>query len=447
MEERDAIVIGAGNAGQGAAGVLREQLERVAIVEERDVGGVCPLRGCVPKKVLVAVAEALDVIERAGRLSIDVAPPRIDWGAVIERKEEILSGTSASMEKDLAAKGIELVRGPARFTGSDQVAVGERTLRAPRIVIATGSRPRPLSFPGAELLAISDDLLEMREPPQSMVFVGAGVVAFELGHVYARLGTRVTLLEVAPRPLGNFDEDAVARLVAVTGKLGIEVHAGVRIDGIDARGDQRVIRYHDAGGRDGELACAIAVNGAGRVADVDRLDPAAAGVDVAKGAVVTGALFTSRSNPGVYIAGDALAGTPQLSPVATWEGRLAARAALGQDVQADYDTIPSAVFSVPALAQVGLTAETASKRGLRFDVKVNDMNGWRSGRTYAERDAWAKLLVGDGGRILGATLLGHGAAEVINLIALAMRAGVTGPALAGSVWAYPTFSSDLKFLV
>lgn len=446
MNDYDLIVLGAGNAGQAAAGVVREAGRRVLVVEERDVGGTCPLRGCVPKKVLVAAAESLDVIERARDQGITTGPVSVDWSRVIDRKEAILAGTSEAMEKDLADRGIDLARGRARFVGPTTVAIGDRRLTAGDVLVATGSVPRPLSMPGAEHLTTSDDLLDLRAAPRSMVFVGAGVIAFELGHVFARLGTRVTLLEVAPRPLGPFDEEAVEHLVEATRAAGIEIRTGVAIRSIAPHADGLEVRFEEAGAERALVAERVA-HGAGRVANVADLDLAAANVRTERGGIVTGPPYRSASNPAVWVAGDALRDTPQLSPVATAEGRLAGRAILGDAVHLDYLSIPSCVFSIPALATVGRTERAAREAGLAFEVKRNDMAGWKTGRSYVERHAWAKVLVGDGGRILGAHLLGHGAAETIHPFALAMKHGLTAADLRSLVWAYPTFSNDVKYLV
>jgi glutathione reductase (NADPH) len=292
----------------------------------------------------------------------------------------------------------------------------------------------------------SDALLDLRAPPRSMVFVGAGVIALELGHVFARVGTHVTLLEVAPRPLGPFDEEAVEHLVAATRAVGIDVITGVKIHGIEPHADGLRVRFEHEGA-ERSLVVERVAHGAGRVPDLEGLDLASANVKTDRGGIVTGTPFRSASNSSVWVAGDALRDTPQLSPVATAEGRLAGRAMLGEDVRLDYDAIPSCVFSVPTLATVGKTERAAGEAGLKFTVKRNDMTGWRSGRSYVERHAWAKVLVGEDDRIVGAHLLGHGAGETIHMFALAMKHGLRAADLKSFVWAYPTFSSDVQYLV
>jgi glutathione reductase (NADPH) len=446
MTDYDLIVLGAGNAGLAAANVVREAGRRVLVVEEREVGGTCPLRGCVPKKVLVAAAETLDAIERGKAQGISTGPVSVDWPLVIDRKEAILSGTSEALEADLARRGIDLARGRARFTGPTTVAVGADARSARDVLVATGSTPRPLAIPGAEHLTTSDTLLELRAPPRSLVFVGAGVIAFELGHVFARLGTRVTLLEVAPRPLGPFDEEGVEQLTAATRAIGIELLTGVSIRAIEPHEGGLAVRFEHEGQERTSIAERVA-HGAGRVANVAGLDLDAANVRAERGGIVIGSPYRSASNPAVWVAGDALRDTPQLSPVATAEGRLAGRAILGEDVGLDYLSIPSCVFAVPTLATVGHTERAARAAGLAFEVKRNDMTGWRSSRSYAEKHAFAKVLVGGDDRILGAHLLGHGAAETIHAFGLAMKHGLTASDLRSFVWAYPTFTSDVKYLV
>lgn len=446
LETFDLVVIGGGNAGVAAAGVARRAGWRVALIEEDLLGGTCPNRGCVPKKVLVAVAESLDVIARAGAQGITAEPVAVDWSRVIDRKEAILSGTSEAIEKDLEQRGIELSRGHARFVGPSEIAIGERRVTADNILVATGSVPRPLPIDGAPRLTSSDTLLELREPPRSMIFVGAGVIAFELGHVFARLGTRVTVLEATPRPLGAFDEEAVEHLVAATRELGVEVHTGVLVHAIEPHPSGLSVHFEEAGAQR-SLVAEIVAHGAGRIPNVADLDLLAANVHTERGGIVTSSPYRSASNPAVWVAGDAVSGTPQLSPIATAEGNLAGRAILGEDVRLDYLSIPSCVYSVPTLATVGRTERAATEAGVRFEVKRNDMTAWRSGRSYAERHAWAKVLVGEDDLIVGAHLFGHGAAETINILGLAMKHGLRAADLKSFVWAYPTSSSDLKYLV
>lgn len=448
MDSYDLIVIGGGNAGQGAAGIARDARWSVAVIEDRGVGGTCPLRGCVPKKVLVAAAEVLDQIARAPAHGIAVGAPTLDWAKLMARKQSFVEDVPEQMEKSLVKRGIAVFHGRARLAGPRSVELDGRTLEARKILVATGSRPRALAIEGGEHAITSDEILELRELPRSLVFVGAGVIGLEFTHVFARAGTKVTILEIAPRPLPALDPDAVSLLAEATRALGVEIHAGVKVKSIARDGEAFVVRW-ERDGQAHETRAGVVANGAGRAAALDGLGLDRAGITLEKGRPPVDAFLRSKDNPDVYFAGDALPGKAQLSPLATAEGKLAARHMLGERVQPiDYDSIPSVVFTIPPLAAVGLTEERAKEQGLDFDVKVNDIRGWRSARTYAETAAWAKVLIEKGSeRILGAHLLGHGAPETIHTFALARAHGIRSGELREKVYAYPTFNSDLKYLV
>jgi glutathione reductase (NADPH) len=441
----DIVVLGTGNAGMGAAGVARAAGKSVAMVESWDVGGTCPLRGCVPKKVLVAAAQVLHQIELAPEHHIAVGKPSLDWAKLIEREQGFVEGVPEAFEKSLTNRGIELYKGRARFAGRNRIAVDGEVLEAGKIVIATGSKPRPLPIPGAEHMITSDDILTMAEQPESLVFIGGGVIALEFGHVLARAGTKVTILEVLPRLLPRMDEDAVARGHAESERIGIEIATGVTVEAVDKSGDGLVVRYTKDGATRGIPAATVA-NGAGRIPDLDGLDLEAGGVDHDGTRVLVDDSLRSVSNPDVYVAGDALWTSAQLSPVATYEGRLVAENILNGGGKApDYSPIPANVYTVPVLASVGLTEAEATEQDLAFDVKANDLPDWRSSRTHAETAAYSKVLVEQGsGRILGAHIVGHGGEEIIHLFALAMKHGLGAAALGDLVYGYPTFASDIK---
>lgn len=443
----DLVVLGAGNAGLAAAGIARTAGLSVVVIESRDVGGTCPLRGCVPKKVLVAAAETLHQIATARHHQIYVEAPSVHWEKLIERKKAFVDDVPEEFEKGLLKRGIEVVHGHARFVDGHTIAVKDRQYRGIKILIATGSKPRELAIPGFEHTITSDDILELRKLPNSLIFVGGGVISFEFAHVLARAGVKVTILEVVGRPLSTLEPEAVGRLVDETRRLGVEIITDVTTKAIDRHGDGYQVSF-DYGGATYTVSADIVANGAGRVANVDRLGLDAAGVERDHSGIVVDEYLRSVSNPDVFAAGDVL-GTPQLSALATYEGRIVGHNVSREDlIAADYHSIPGAVFTIPALASVGVTEAAANERGLKFDVHTHDMRDWRSARTHAETSAYAKVLVEKGSdKLLGAHILGHGAAEIIHIFALAMRHGITAKDLRETVYAYPTFASDIKFLV
>ena len=450
LESFDLVVIGGGNAGVAAAGVARRAGWDVALVEEDLLGGTCPNRGCVPKKVLVAACEVVDHARRARSHGV-TGELRIDWDALQARRRSIVEPIPRSTEASLVERGVELVRGRARFVAPRTVAVGDRHLVGRKVVIATGSTPRPLSFPGADLVATSDELLAMPRVPRTAAFVGAGVIGMELAHVLARAGCeRVILLELAPRALPQADADVVDVLVAHGRTLAIELRTNVQIRAVAREGGGEGDAGRFAIELDGErLVVDRVFHGAGRVPRLDGLDLAAAGLTLERGRVALGLDLRCTEDRDVAIVGDAAPGLPQLSPLATSLGRLVGRNLVEDRADApDLAAVPSCVYTIPTLAQVGLTEERARERGLDVTVKRTDgMTGWISARTHHETCASAKVLIGRDGQLVGAHLLGHGAEETIHLFAMAMRHRISAADLAAGDAAYPTFSSDVKWLL
>ena len=444
LETFDLVVIGGGNAGVAVAGVARRAGWRVALVEEDLLGGTCPNRGCVPKKVLVAACEVVDHARRARGHGV-AGELRIDWDELQAQRRSIVDPIAPSTAASLTDRGVEIVRGRARFVAVRTVEVGERQLIGRKVVIATGSAPRPLDFPGAELVATSDDFLSMPRVPRTAIFVGAGVIGMELSHVLARAGCeRVVLLELGPRALPAADPDAVSALVEHGRSLGIELRTGVQIRGVERQGEQLAVEL------DGErLVVDRVFHGAGRVPRLEGLDLAAAGLTYEGGRVPLGPDLRCTEDPDVAIVGDAAPGLPQLSPLATSLGRLVASNFVDNHSETpDLGAVPSCVYTIPSLAQVGLTEARARERGIDVSVKRTDgMTGWISARTHHEACAFSKVLVGRDNLIVGAHLVGHGAEETIHLFAMAMRYRISAADLAAGDTAYPTFSSDVKWLL
>ena len=376
------------------------------------------------------------------------ASPSLDWAALIDREKELIGGIPDSLAETLENRGVTLFRDHAHFVGPNVVKVGDRTIQAKHIVIATGSRPRPLPIPGAELMITSDEVLSERERPGSVLFVGGGVIALEFGHVYARAGTKVTILEVLPRLLPALDEDAVEQIRQESEAIGIDVHTGVKVVRVEQAGNQ-LRTIFEADGKSHAVLADRVINGAGRIANVEHLDLDAGGVQHDGFRIAVDEHLRSTSNQAVYACGDVLSGPPQLSPIATYEGRIVGRNIVeGPKHKADYASLPSAVYTVPALASVGLTEAQAKEKGLKTKVTVSDMEYWFSTRTYAETRAWAKVIVdAETDQILGAHMVGHAAEELINIFGLAKAHGITAAQLRDFIFAYPSFSADIKHML
>jgi glutathione reductase (NADPH) len=447
-EKFDVVILGGGNAGIGATGPVRRAGMSVAMIEADLLGGTCPNRGCTPKKVLVAAGHALHEIDRAFIHHITVGKPKLDWAALIDREKDMIKDIPTNLARSMAKRNVEVIKGRAAFTGPNIIRVGDRRLEANHVVIATGSKPRPLPIPGAELMITSDEMLSERELPASVIFVGGGVIALEFGHVYARAGSEVTILEALPQLLPAMDADAVARLQTESERIGIRVRTAVSVKRIErVNGRLRVHFTHE--GAEHAADAERVVNGAGRVANVAALDLAAGQVEHANGRIAIDHYLRSTSNPNVYVCGDAVPTSPQLSPIATYEGEIVGRNIVeGPKHAPDYASMATSVYTVPPLASVGLTEAAARQAGFAVDVHTNDMLDWFSAKTYAETVAWSKVIVDQStDRILGAHFVGHSGQELVNIFGLAMRFSITASQIRENIYAYPTFSSDIKHML
>lgn len=204
-EKFDVVIIGGGNAGISVTGPARRAGLSVAMIEARDLGGTCPNRGCTPKKVLVAAGQALHDIEGAPQHGIAVGKPKLDWAALIVREKDMIKNIPENLAHAMARRKVEVIKGHGALAGPETVRVADRTLHASHIVIAAGSRPRPLSIPGAGYMVTSDDMLSESRRPESVIFIGGGVISLEFGYVYARAGSSVTILEALPQLLPAMD--------------------------------------------------------------------------------------------------------------------------------------------------------------------------------------------------------------------------------------------------
>lgn len=421
------------------------------MVDKQPFGGTCALRGCDPKKVLVGAAAAVDGARALSGKGVRPDGLAIEWAELMRFKRTFTDPYPDKRRAELARAGIETFDGVARFVGPSQLAVGEATvLEASRaIVIATGAKPADLPIVGREHLTTSDQFLELPSLPPAVTFVGGGYISFEFAHIAARAGARTTIVHRGTRPLARFDPDLVDQLVARTSALGVEVRLGAEVRAIESLGNLYRVTFRDAQG-DALVDSDLVVHGAGRVPDIGQLALEAAGVRASRTGIEVNQYLQSVSNPKVWAAGDAAATDgPPLTPVAGYEGRVVAANLLeGPHVTADYEAIPSVVFTVPPLAGVGLTEQQAREHAFDFTVNRQDTSTWYSSRRVGEECSGFKVLVENHSRrILGAHLLGPHADETINLFALAMRSGLTADQFKDMLWAYPTQASDTSYMV
>jgi glutathione reductase (NADPH) len=443
----DLAVIGSGTAAQVASSRVRAAGWSVAVIDHLPFGGTCALRGCDPKKMLISGAEAIDMARRmrgrgvAGELGIS-------WPELIAFKRTFTDPVPQKQEHRLAERGIDAFHGKARFTGRTTIEVDGLSIQARHVLIATGARPVPLKFHGAEHVITSDQFLELDELPARIVMVGGGYIAAEFSHIAARAGARVTVLQRAERMLTRFEPELVGWLMEKFSEIGVEVRTGAAVEAIDRVGGGFRVRAR-AGSQEITTEADLVVHAAGRVPDLAALNLPAAGVAIENGRLVLNEFLQSVSNPAVYAAGDAAAKGPPLTPVSSHDGKVVAANLLeGNGHRPDYRGVPSVAFSLPPIAAVGLGEAEARAAGRKFRLNSQKVPDWYTARRVAETVYGFKTIIEEGsGRILGAHLVGPHADEVINVFGLAIRHGLTADDLKQTIFAYPTGASDIGYML
>lgn len=444
-ENYDLIVLGAGMAGVASANKCASQGWRVAIADPLPYGGTCALRGCDPKKILRRGAEIIDSARLMEGKGIDAGGLSINWGDLMKHKHGFTDPVPENMEAGLSRNGVETLHGPARFTSERQIDVDGTRHDSDRFLIATGATPRPLDFPGHEHLIDSTGFLDLDDLPSRILFVGGGFISFEFAHIAARAGASPIIVDHGERPLKGFDPDLVELLVARGTDIGVELRRSTDIAAVEANGRGYLVTLNRAGARE-TIETDLVVHGAGRVADLSDLGLDAAGVEWGERGLSVSDHLQSTTNPAVWAAGDSAdtAGKP-LTPVAVIEAKVAASNMLkGTTTAPNYSGIPTAVFTIPELARVGMLEAEAREQGIDLAVRHSDTSGWYSNYRVGETTAAAKVLIDRStDRVVGAHLLGPEYGELINTFGLAITLGLTTRQLKSTTAAYPTVGSDL----
>lgn len=443
--EFDAVVVGSGTSAHYAADGLAKAGRKIAIIDDRPFGGTCALRGCQPKKYLVANAEAVAMASHLVGKGIAEAP-HTDWKALQALKNEFLEGKSEEEVKDWEKQGVATFHGHAVMISENEIRIGGDVLRADHIVLATGSKPRLTDMPGAEHISISDDFLDLPELPERIVFIGGGYISFEFAHVAIQAGAKeVIILHRSEKPLKAFDYDIVDTVLAAGEEAGIRVVLNESAVSVEKTSSGLIV----TGGMGGVYEADLVIEATGRIPNVSVLEGGHGNVEHSKKGIAVNGFMQSVSNPRVYAIGDCTAGSMMLAPVGDAEGKTAARNILeGNVMEMDNSVIPSAVFTIPSIGSVGLTEEKAREKGLDFRVNKGTTTGWPSSKRIGEKHSAYKILIDNGsGEILGAHIARHNASEAINVLALAMKYHIKAADLADFMWAYPTITSDLKYMV
>jgi len=444
----DLVVVGSGGAAFGAALRASELGARVAMVERGTLGGTCVNVGCVPSKTLIRAAEA---VHRANhpRFAGIVAHGRVDdFRALAAEKQGLVEELRETKYARVLADtpNVSLIAGEARFAGAGRLSVAGSELRAGRFVVATGMRPLVADLPGlAEAgYLTSTDALALDTLPSSMIVLGGRFVALELAQAFARLGTRVTVVQRSPHILPTEDDDVTEELERLLADEGVRILTGSRVLRVLREGDGQVVEV-ERGGERLRLTAEHLLVATGRRANTDGLGLESVGAQLRPDGTLLVDETLETTAPGVFAAGDVI-GEPAFVYTAAYEGRLAAENALGATRQArDYTALPAVVFTDPQLATVGLGEKRARERGIEVDVAKLPFT--HVPRALAARDTrgFVKLLRERGtDRLVGAVILAPEAGDLIMEPALAIRHGIPVSELARAFHPYLTAAEAIK---
>jgi len=422
-EKFDLIVLGGGSAARdGASKAARDYGAKVALVERTRWGGSCPNVACKPTKAYIVAADLLhDINELAGQIGLDVGRAEPDLARIRGRKEDLMKAQETWVA-DLEGQGLTTIEGEATFVGPRTLRVGDRELEAERILIATGSRTAVPEIEGIGDVPWVDHVsaLELTELPASMLVLGGGPVGLEFGQIFARFGTRVTIVNGGPHMAARADREAAEEVQKALEDDGIELVHETRAAAVRKEGDEVVVTL-DPGGR--ELRVEKLLLASGRAINVEELDLETAGVEhTPRGIVVDEYLRTSAD--GVWAAGD-VTGLAQFTPIAQYQARIAVDDMFASARPASYDFLPTAIFTDPEIASVGLSEHEAQKRGLSYETVVNAVRN-------VTRSAFTNQI----------HVVTRGASDVVQ--GLALRLGATVDDLASAHHIYPSSAEGIK---
>ena len=435
----DLFTIGAGSGGVRASRFAAQLGARVAVAEDRDLGGTCVNLGCIPKKLLSYAAHYHEDFGDAAGFGWSLPAPRFSWPHLLANKDREIARLNAVYEKLLGDAGVALLRGRATIVDANTVEVAGKRHRARHILVATGGRPTKPELPGAEFAITSDQAFHLAELPRRVVVYGGAYIAVEFASIFAGLGAQVTQVYRGPQFLRGFDADLGATLTAEMGKKGVALRLATKIERIVKTGSSLVVHLDD----NTRLQADCVLFATGRAPNTGGLGLEAAGVELdARGAVRVDDKF--RSNVASILAIGDVIDRVQLTPVALAEGMFVAEHLFGEGKRRiSYENVPTAVFSHPSVGTVGLTEAQARERGAVriFRSRFKPLRHTLSGR---DEQTMMKIVVDAASdRVLGVHMVGPEAGEIIQGFAVALQCGATKAQFDATIGIHPTSAEEL----
>jgi glutathione reductase (NADPH) len=441
--DRDLVVLGGGSGGVRAARVAAELGARVTMVESGRLGGTCVNLGCIPKKLMTYASHFHEDFEDARGYGWSLGGASFDWRTMVESRDREIARLNQVYGEVVEKAGAEIVRGRGMFVDPHTIAIGDRRIRAERILIATGGHPRVPKIPGAELGITSDEAFALPRLPKSIAIVGGGYIGVEFAGIFRGLGTEVHVIHKDEKVLNAFDDDVRVALETELRRQGIELHCGTTVTSVERV--EGGVRASLSGGKTLEAeVCMFAI---GRRPNVHGYGLETLGVEQgATGGIIVDERYRTTVQ-GVFAVGDVI-DRIGLTPVALAEAMVFARNEFGAgSPPLDYTNIPTAVFSSPPVAVVGLTERDAWHRGevvKIFKADFRPLKNTVSGRTAR---TMVKLVVSaTDDRVLGVHMVGPDAPEIVQGLAVAVKAGATKAVFDATIGIHPTAAEEFVTL-
>jgi dihydrolipoamide dehydrogenase len=449
MADFDTIIIGAGPGGYVAAIRAAQLGQKVACVEGREtLGGTCLNVGCIPSKAMLHATHMLhETHENFEKMGLMGASPKVDWAKMQAYKDDVVSGNTKGIEFLFKKNKVTWLKGWATIPAPGQVKVGDETHTAKNIVIATGSEAS--SLPGVEIdektVVTSTGALTLAKIPKTMVVIGAGVIGLEMGSVYARLGTQVTVVEYLDAITPGMDAEVAKTFQRILTKQGLKFVLGAAVQSVTKTKTGATVSYKlKKNDSEATLDADIVLVATGRKPYTAGLGLEALGVEMGpRGTIKTDAHWQTNI-PGLYAIGDAIAG-PMLAHKAEDEGMAVAEVLSGKHGHVNYGVIPGVIYTTPEVANVGQTEEQLKAEGRAYKVGKFPFMGNARAKAVFQAEGFVKLIAdATTDRILGCHIIGPAAGDLIHEVCVAMEFGASAQDLALTCHAHPTYSEAVR---
>jgi dihydrolipoamide dehydrogenase len=440
----DIIIIGGGPAGYVAALWAAQRGAKTALVEKKYLGGTCLNVGCIPSKALIHCVELLDMAKEGKRFGITFGEPEVDMDKVRGYKDRVVKQLVSGVEMLLKGRAVEVFRGNGILTGPREVRVlseeSDQRIAGDKLVVCSGSIPfcLPICNYGDPRIMTSDNAVALPGPPESLVIIGGGAIGLEFAYIYSGFGTKVTVIEMLLRILPTEDPEASEVLAKSLARRGVKMAVAAKVKEIgDTPHHKRVV--YEREGAEEAVDAEMVLTAVGRRAATDGMGLEEIGVTMDRGRIqVSPAMQTSV--PGVYAAGDCLRGIG-LAHLASHEGIAAVDNALGREASVCLECVPSGIYTVPEVASVGLREHEAQERGIAVTIGKFPFTALGKALIINEREGFVKLVAEAAtGRMLGGTIVGPKATELIAEVALAVQHKLTIGQIAETIHGHPTLN-------